>query len=188
MAKYIKRNNEIIQEFYFASPRTKILINEKFNMSWYGSSIWDIKSEYFLKIESCYNRSIKLMADLPYSTHKYLIETITKKDHLRKIIWKRFIKFFISLNKMSKPIIKTLIDVSSNSSKSITGRNLRGLRLETNIFDEDIDLYFASFIEYYNVSEDNIWKCEILDQLLSDMDEGELEEDDREWIEFCCTN
>ena len=81
---------------------------------------------------------------------------------------------------MSKCIIKTLIDVSSNSSKSITGRNLRGLRLETNIFDKDIDLYFASLIEYYDVSEDNIWKCEILDQLLSDMDEGELEEDDRE--------
>ena len=43
-ARYIARNCEIIQEFYFADYRTKMFINEIYNGSWFGSSLWNLFS------------------------------------------------------------------------------------------------------------------------------------------------
>ena len=60
-AKYISRNNDIIQEFFFATPRTNIKINSLYNMSWYGSCLWDLLSPSMNKIEGCYNRSVKFI-------------------------------------------------------------------------------------------------------------------------------
>ena len=188
MAKYITRNNEICQEFFFASPRTKILINNIYNMRWYGSSLWDLNSDYSSKIESFYNRSIKIMADLPYGTHRFLIETISKHDHIRKIIWKRYIKFIMSLGKMKKPAIKILLDVSSTDAKTITGRNIRSLRLETGLFDDDINIEFASLIRYHDVIDDDLWMTEMLDHLLEEADIRNLDEEEKEWISYLCTN
>ena len=75
-AKYIAKCNEICQEFSFASSRTKFKLNWIYNMSWYGSALWDLSSDEFLKVESTYNRSVKIQFDLPYDTHRYLIEPI----------------------------------------------------------------------------------------------------------------
>ena len=38
-AKYINRNNELNQEFYFAHPETKFKLNSIYNMSFSGSSL-----------------------------------------------------------------------------------------------------------------------------------------------------
>lgn len=135
-AKYIVKCNEIIQYFSLASARTKFKLNCLYNMSWYGSALWDLSSEEFMKLESSYNRSVKIIFDLPYNTHRYLIEPITGSDHLRKIIFKRYLKFVLNLAKSSKPINKTLNDVCKDSSQSSTGRNLRTLKILMETFDE----------------------------------------------------
>ena len=49
-AKYIAKCNEIIQEFSFASAKTKFKLNSLYNISWYGSALWDLSLEEFIKI------------------------------------------------------------------------------------------------------------------------------------------
>ena len=41
-ASYINRNNELMQEFYFAHPISKVKINNSFNTSFYGCVLWDL--------------------------------------------------------------------------------------------------------------------------------------------------
>ena len=41
-AIFINKVNEIVQEFYFAHPLTKIRINNIFNSAFYGSTLWDL--------------------------------------------------------------------------------------------------------------------------------------------------
>ena len=118
--------------------------------------MWDLISEQFTKIESCYNKSIKIMADLPYATHRYLIEHITQTDHIRKIIIRRYLKFIQSLTKSKKPKIKCLLDVSTRSSKSITGRKIHRISLETGILEGDLSLDYASLIEYFPTDDKDI--------------------------------
>ena len=43
--KYIERNCEIIQEFYFAHLEIKTKINRIYNASYSGSVLWDLGSE-----------------------------------------------------------------------------------------------------------------------------------------------
>ena len=38
-ARYIAKCNELIQEFSFASAKTKFKLNHIYNMSWYGSAL-----------------------------------------------------------------------------------------------------------------------------------------------------
>ena len=64
-ARYIQRNNQIIQEFYFAFPETKFHLNNIYNMSLYGSPLWDLFSDAAHSLESTYNRSIKINWNIP---------------------------------------------------------------------------------------------------------------------------
>ena len=49
-ALYINRVNELIQEFHFAHPLTKIKINNIFNTHFYGSQLWDLFSEEAVRL------------------------------------------------------------------------------------------------------------------------------------------
>ena len=67
-ARYVSKNNEIRQEFYFAHYRTKIWINNVFNTSFYGAPLWDYSSRCFEMLEKTWNVSARVMLDLPRET------------------------------------------------------------------------------------------------------------------------
>ena len=65
-AEYINKNNELEQEFYFCHPKTKFDVNKIYNSHFTGSPLWNLFSCDAIKMESTWNRSVKLMFDLPY--------------------------------------------------------------------------------------------------------------------------
>ena len=50
--KYIERNCEIIEEFYFAHLEIKTKINRIYNAPYSGSVLWDLGSENVKKSQS----------------------------------------------------------------------------------------------------------------------------------------
>ena len=50
-ARFIERNNEIVQEFYFSHPMTVLYLNSIYNSHFYGSCLWSLDSEWFEKFE-----------------------------------------------------------------------------------------------------------------------------------------
>ena len=81
-AKYIRKNNELLQEFSFAHYKTKLLVNQIFNCHFTGAPLWDLFSHDFNKIENTYNVSVRKMLNIPRDTHKYFIEPLSaKKTH-----------------------------------------------------------------------------------------------------------
>ena len=83
MARYVETNCSLNQEFYFAHPKTKITLNSIYNCHFSGSQLWNIFSQGAKKFESCYNCSVKIMADLPYQSLRYLLKTVTGEAHMR---------------------------------------------------------------------------------------------------------
>ena len=63
-AQYIQRNNEIMQEFNFAHPSTKMQLNCIYNIHFTGSAIWDLFSRESIMIENTWNVSIRNMFNL----------------------------------------------------------------------------------------------------------------------------
>ena len=85
-AQYTGKNIELNQEFYFVHPSTKIKVNNIYNSHYYGSPLWNLFGPGALGIESSYNRSVKVMLDLPYATHRSLIQPLTGETHVKIVL------------------------------------------------------------------------------------------------------
>ena len=130
-ARYIGKNNEIIQEFYFAHPKTKLELNTIYNSHYTGSNLWDLFSREFDMICNTYSLSIKLMYNLPRSTHNYIIEPITESQHVKFIMMKRFVKFTEKIRQSNKVALRSLYRAIRKNTLSVTGSNLRNIMILT---------------------------------------------------------
>ena len=130
-AKYIARNNELNQEFYYAHPDTKVWINKIYNSSFYGAPLWDMFCKNFVKLEKSWNVSARIMLSLPRNTHRYFVEPLTKTIHIIKSLRRRFLNFIEKIEAGQKIVLKRLLDVIRYDTRSTTGRNLRCLKLMT---------------------------------------------------------
>ena len=118
----ISTNQSIAQEFYFAHPETKI--------NWTGSQLSKFGCDEIGKLESTYNKSVKIMLDLPWATHRYLIEPLTGLPHVRKILIKRFLSFISMVRKSNKSSIIQLLETIVKDVRFTTGSNLRTVMLQ----------------------------------------------------------
>ena len=163
-AEYISKNNELTQEFHYAHPITKIIINQTFNTHFYGAPLWDMFSRNFEKLEKTWNVSHRIMLSLSRNTHRYFIEPLSGKSHIIKSLRKRFLKFVKSISESRKGVLRNILNVIKNDCRSTTGRNLRKLKLMTSNYDEnDIDLE----AEPYNAINDNdMWRVGLIQEII----------------------
>ena len=130
-ACFIDKNNELIQEFYFAHPETINEVNKIQNSHFYGSVLWRLASLNVQKLEKSWNISVRRMFDLPMNTHCYLVEPISQTDHVQTLMARRFINFVNTIRKSKKVALKSLLKVVETDTRSVTGHNLRCLLLKS---------------------------------------------------------
>ena len=166
-ACYIQKNMELNQEFYFAHPETRFRINQIYNSHYSSSPLWDLFGNGARKIESSYNRSVKIMLGLPYNTHRCLIEPLTNSMHVKRVLIKRFLSFLDMITKSSKQAIKMLLETAKHDVRSVTGRNMREIMLLTGkisvneVTGEDI-----KSIEYFPMDKTENWKVEVIKEII----------------------
>ena len=188
-ARYVSKNIEINQEFYFASSETKMTINDIYNSSWYGSVLYDLFSPTAVKIESSYNRSMKIMLDLPYSTHRGLIEPISGRKHIKRTFIKRFIDFINKIRTSKKPILKTILSAIETDTRSITGSNLREILILAGKFDIlDIIGEDSNLFEYFPRPSEDKWKGEFVKLMIEEREMGNLDKEDLELLNLFCVD
>ena len=86
---YVTTNVELNKEFYFSRPDTKFNINQIYNSHYTGSPLWNLFSPEVMQLEGSYNKSIKLIFDVPFDTHRNLIEPISGTTHVKIVLQKR---------------------------------------------------------------------------------------------------
>ena len=130
-ASFIAKNYELIQEFYFAHPISKLKVSLIYNCHFTGSPIWDLFSQEAIKLENSWNVFIRKIFDLPMTTHRYFIELISQQLHLKKMLINRFLSFTKQIKKSSKNVVKQLFNLVHRDAGSITGRNIRAIKILT---------------------------------------------------------
>ena len=123
-AMYISRNNELMQEFYFTDPKTKIWSNDVFNTSFYGSPLWDMSSRNFEMLEKTWNVSQRIMLSIPRTSHRYLIEPLSKRPHIVKSLRQRFINFISKIKNSEKKVLRNTLELVKEDCRSTTGLNI----------------------------------------------------------------
>ena len=182
------------QEFYSAHPDALLKINQIYNTHFTGSPLWDLFCDEAIKLEGTWNKSIKLMMDLPLATHRNLIEPLSGYSHIRKFLVKRFLAFLLQIEKSPKRIPRQLLHSIRLDVRSTTGRNLRRIMLATNRDSvEVISPSDAHLINYHQLKEDEHWKVAIIKEVTDikfgklDVEKFSIEEID-EMISSVCTS
>ena len=189
-AEYVTKCMELNREFHFADPQTKLTINQIHNGHYTGSPLWDLFGAETLRLESSYNRNIKIVFDLPLATHRHLIEPISEKRHLRIILASRFMGFIEQIRKSTKLIPRMLLHHIGCDVRSRTGRNLWQILLQTDklcvdqLVKDDI-----SGLKYHPTLPGDKWKEGLVKEIL-DLRSNKLEIDgfDEEELECILEN
>ena len=124
-AIFIQRSNELLQEFHFAHSDTKVKLNTVYNSHFSGSNCWDLTGRACEMFEATFNRNIKLTYNLPYPTHRNLLQPISNLKPLRVTLAKRFLTFTEKLRQSEKPVLRSMIGLVEHDVQTVTGRNLR---------------------------------------------------------------
>ena len=111
-AMHIEKNIELNQEFFFAHPSTKLLVNQIYNSHYTSSPLWNLFGSGAARIEGSYNRSVKIMLDLPYATHRNLIEPLTGQKHVKRVPINRFLSFMEKIASSGKRAVNMLMETS----------------------------------------------------------------------------
>ena len=130
-AQFVAKNNELMQEFHYAHPSTKTMTNNVFNTHFYGAPLWDLFSDRFGRLEKTWNISQRLLLSLPRETHKFLIEPLSKRQHIIFSLRKRFLKFVKCVAESQKSVLRNVLDSVKPDCRSVTGRNLRTIMIST---------------------------------------------------------
>ena len=174
-AKYIDKNIELNQEFHFAHPATKVQLNKIYNTHYSGSPVWNLFGPGAHTIESSYNRSVKVMLDLPFATHRSLIQPLTGDLHIKIVLIRRFIGFIEKIKDCGKVALKMLMTEAAKDVRSVTGSNLRNIML---LVDknrvEDVKLDDLNKVTYFKLEENERWKISMIKEVV-DTKAGQLE-------------
>jgi hypothetical protein len=166
-AQYIQKNNDLIQEFYFAHPCTKFEVNMIYNSHFSGSCLWNLFSREMEMLEKTWNTSFRVMYNLPRETHRYFVEPISRKPHARNMILKRFLRFTELILKSNKSSLIRVFKMIRRDVQSVTGNNLRKIMIMTGKSDiEDLCAKDISKVEYAPVPLEDKWRIDLLNELI----------------------
>ena len=192
--KYITKNNDILQEFVSSHPDSLLKVNQIYNTDFTGSPLWKLFCEESKRMESTWNKSVKLMMDIPLPTHRRLIEPLSGLPHISTVLVKRFLGFLSQIEKSSKLIPKQLLKLTMFDVRSTTGYNLRKIMLATNRTSvENVKTSDSNLIKYHPLNDEEQWKVKLVHELnnlkfgklkLNTLSEDEIEE----IISFACTS
>ena len=107
------------------------------------------------------------MADLPYATHRYLIEPVSEQKHMSIQLIQNFMGFMEKIRNSSKQILRMLYQIARKDVKTVTGSNLRVILCLTDLCDVDmLDKSSVANLEYSSVDEDNRWRVSMVKELI----------------------
>lgn len=117
--------------------------------------------------ESELYKSIKLMFDVPFDTHRNLIEPISGTTHVKIVLQKRFLSFIAQIKKSKKRLPKLMLNLIKDDIRSTTGRNLRGILLQTTKVNVG-QLVKSDFqqLKYHPIDDNQKWKTDVITEIL----------------------
>ena len=112
------------------------------------------------------------MFDLPWATHRYLVEPLTRKPHVSRLLVKRYLSFISKIDLPLKTPLQTLMEIAKQDVRSVAGANLRRIMLQSE--RSSIDDIKNVDIQYHMVPESEAWRVDFVKEIV-DMKHGELE-------------
>ena len=164
--EFIGKIHSFRQEFGNQHPSVFFKLVFSYFLHFYGSNLWDLHCVQIEKLWSCWHKTIKSAFDLPFATHRYLLQDLVPYKHIRTIIIKRFINFYKKIKLSDNPYVKMIFKVQSSDYRSTFGKNILSLCRHArvrNLEDADICVFDA-----FPVPEDERWRIPLIKDLIEE--------------------
>ena len=134
-AQFIDSSVKVQELFKFAHPSEVVNAVQKYCTSFYGSNLYDLRSETATQLYASWRTSIKLIWDLPRECHGYFLDSTLAKNSIppQVCLLGRFVKFFHSLLSSPSPEVAVLCRLSARDIRTNIGSNLDSIRKETGL-------------------------------------------------------
>ena len=157
--RFIGKVNSLLQDLHFAEPKVFVKLLNIYCCSFYGSSLWDLYSRDVDKLYKSWNVTIRNVFKIPYTTHRYLIESISGSSHPKTMLTGRFVKFAQSLVSSKKTDVSYLAKVVKNDQRTLMGRTLGQIARDSDIPKDALNsAVVKNKLIYFPVPEDEKWR------------------------------
>ena len=169
--KFIGKVHSLMQEFHYASKDVMMKLVDTYTTSFYGSPLWDPLSADCDRIYRSWNVAIRNIYGVDRTTHRYLIEPLSKSLHPKIMLLSRLVGFYKAQLKSPKMTIQFLIKIAEKDHRTILGRTLDFIRVKCGLKANEIDkltpLMVKRKMSYMKIPEQEQWRVPMIDELLS---------------------
>ena len=96
--------------------------------SFYGSQIWKVNSVCFDKVCTLWNKSVRRIYNIPYTSHTWMLGPLMNQYHIRHQLKFRTIRFLYSMCASRNSIVMNCIQHARCNANSPIGYNIAYLR------------------------------------------------------------
>ena len=161
--KFIGKVSTLSQEFYFVNPEVRVALYDKYASSFYGSNLWNLFCQETEKVYAACNVSIRQAFNLPFSTHRYLIQSLIEHPHIKVQLCSRFIKFVENNDNCCKPIIRLLSELCKSDNRTVYCKNIYNISKECSVDPLMISQFIVkSEMLYFKSPFGEEWRADLL--------------------------
>ena len=192
---FIGKVNSLLQEFYYASPSVLIKLASAYCCNIYGSNVWDLFSSDCQRLFRSYNVALRMIFNLPRTTHRYLVESLTDIPHLYVQLLSRYVTFSTSLLESDSFEVRFLARICISDMRTTLGRTMRTIASLCNSSSKESPICAAMVkkkIRYEEIKASEEWRIGVLQDMLDIRDNvssscGLSNDDVSEILEYICT-
>ena len=173
-AEYVGQTVKLREQFQFAHPTEKIIAMEKHCTHFYGSNLWDLRSDTASMVYSSWRSSVKLAWGLPRNSKNFLIGSLLAPHISPPVVtlMHRQAKFFHTLLQSPSQEIQVLARLSARDVRTNIGSNLDQIRIESGLHPWTygglrLKEELSSF-HHVMVPGADIWRIPYLERLLDE--------------------
>jgi hypothetical protein len=102
------------------------------------------------------------------TSHRFFVQPVSKKDHMQKILLKRFLGFFSQVQKPSRQLPRVLLKQVKHDVRSTTESNIRDIMLliGKHKIEEVKDTTLDDMV-YVLVKNEDIWKIKFVQAFIN---------------------
>ena len=184
-ADFIKNSTNIRSMFNFALPDQVLTAVSVYSAHFYGAMIWDLYGDMAGQVYRSWNTCVKLVWDLPRSTHNFFVEHLLARDFcsFRKKLFTQYVRFLQRIRKSVSQEVRILSEVVANDVRSVTGNNCLKLAEEFSLDPwQDSPACFGKLYKQYDVPDQDKWRLPLLSSLMKTKYEMAVCDEDLETI------
>ena len=98
MYSFIGKYHSLCQVLKHKDPRIYIKFINIYFCDFYGSNLWNLFSKSAEKFYTMWNKMLRFVFKLPFMSHRYLLELLSKTPHLKTKLTDRFCEMMKKLH------------------------------------------------------------------------------------------